>query len=412
MNDETRPIHRRRFLRSLGALFSSVSIWPRFAKAAGLYNVGAFWQKVGHNQLWVWGLNTYGQFGLGNRISYSSPVQVPGSWAQVDSAWTYSTSAAFSLGIRTDGTLWSWGDNTYGELGQGTHGTSKDQSSPVQIAGSWTQIACGGQNWNNPFALGIRIDGSLWAWGDNSLGTLGQGNTTLYSSPVQIMAGTTWKYVGRGYWNWFAIQTNGTLWACGAQGAGELGTGQVGTGYNTPVQIQGSWIQAMCAVDGSAGGSSIGIKSDGSLWGWGGNADGDLGHGDLVSYSSPVQIGTASWTQAMLSGASAGVGIRTDGTLWAWGNNSGGNLGQGDQVSRSSPVQIPGQWRSVFTQESSDNNGYTIAIRADGTLWSWGDNNAGNLGLGNKTNYLSPVQVGTGTWSAISGGANTVMLLK
>jgi alpha-tubulin suppressor-like RCC1 family protein len=414
--------NRRSFVGKVAAAIASALFWPRILRAAGLYNVGAFWQKIYYNHLWVWGTNTYGQLGTGNVTSYSSPVQVAGSWTQVDSGWTCDTTSstvrAFSLGIKTDGTLWAWGDNTYGELGQGTHGTAHDASSPVQIAGnSWIQASCGGQGWNNPFGLAIRVDGSLWAWGDGSAGTLGQGTTTSYSSPVQIMPGTTWRYVAGGYCNWLAIQTNGTLWACGGQGAGELGVGSVNTGYSSPVQVGGSWSQVMIQCDSSAGGFAAGIKADGSLWGWGGNFLGDCGIGNTTTnQTSPVLAGGSnSWTQVSIGAFSHGLAIRSDGTLWAWGNNGNGQLGTNDTNARSSPTQIgSGTWRVVcaIPANSANNYGASLAIRSDGTLWGWGYNGNGQLGNGGTTSYSSPVMIAAGNWGSVIATGNTVMALR
>lgn len=410
------PSQRRTFLKSFLATLATYILRPHRAFAQVI--PFAFWQRVYSNHLWVWGVNTYGQLGNGTHTSYSSPVQLTGSWVQVNSAWTddttSATAVAFSVGIKADGTLWAWGDNVWGELGQNTH--TGLFSSPVQIAGSWIQATCGGQGWNNPFGLAIRSDRTLWAWGDGSAGTLGQNSTTSYSSPVQVLGGKSWAMISGGYGQWMGIQINGTLWACGAQGAGELGLGTASTQYNSPTQVGGSWVQAVVMCDTSAGGCAGGIKADGSLWTWGGNSNGDLGVGNTTSYSSPVLVSSASWLQLSMSSGSAwgshGMAIRVDGTLWGWGTNFGGQLGIGDTTNRSSPVQVPGSWRSVFAMQTGS-SGCTLAIRSDGTLWAWGDNSTGLYGIGNSTGfYSSPVQVGSSTWSYIGGGQNTVMALK
>lgn len=404
---------RRSFIKDILSLLAWSSFWPRLARAQMI--PFAYWRKVPQTNLWVWGVNTYGQLGLGNRTSYSSPVQLAGSWLQVNSAWTINP-AAFSMGIRTNGTLWAWGDNTYGELGQGTSGATHDFSSPVQIQGSWVQAACGGQGWANMYGLAIQTNGSLWAWGDNGQGTLAQGNTTSSSSPVQVMPGTSWNAICGGFGNWLGIQTNGTLWACGSQGAGELGVGTATAPYSSPVQVPGSWTQALIMCDTSPGGYSGGIQSNGTLWMWGGNGNGDLGLGNLTEYSSPVQLGSNSWIQLSMSSGSAWGGhvlaIRSDRTLWAWGRNVAGQLAQGNTTDYSSPVQIPGSWRQVFAVQTTGNSA-SFGLRNDGTLWAWGDNTSGIFGLGNSTGmYSSPVQVGTGGWAFIGGGQNCIMALN
>lgn len=398
-------LQRRQFVKSLSAFFSWCLLKPR--KALAQVIPFSFWQKVTHTSAWTWGVNaTFGQLGVGTHVSYSSPVQLTGSWAQLDSAWSGSPVVTFSMGIRTNGTLWAWGDNAYGELGQNTH-TGKF-SSPVQIAGSWIQMSCGGKGWTNPFGMAIRSDRTLWSWGSAP--------TTSASSPVQVAGGTSgsWAMVAAGYEQWFGIQVDGTLWACGGEGAGELGIGQTTGGAGSPTQIAGSWVQVNSQCDSSAGGFSGGIKTDGSLWMWGGNGAGDLGTGDTNTYSVPVQIGTYSWIQLSLACSSYALAIRADGTLWGWGDNSNGQLGVGDTTARSSPVQVPGQWRDVFALSTAPggNGGATLAIRNDGTLWGWGDNTSGCIGIGSTTSYSSPVLVSGGTWSTLSGAAFTAFALK
>ena len=404
---------RRKFLKSFFTFLTTGLFWPKTAFSQIIPFV--YWRRP-QNNLWVWGVNTLGELGTGNVTSYSSPVQVAGSWDQVNSAWSMDSNApnlAFSLGVRNDGTLWAWGNNTNGELAQGTH--AGKFSSPVQIAGSWNQVSCGGQGWGYMFGLGIKSDRSLWAWGNGLEGNLGQSNALSYSSPVQVLAGTSWTSVHGGFNNWLGIQTDGTLWACGTQGAGELGVGTATTSYNSPVQVGGSWIQAMIMCDNSAGGVAGGIKSNGTLWMWGGNGAGDLGTGNLTAHSSPVQIGSASWTQLFISSGSLNsshaLAIQTNGSLWAWGGNSTGQLGQGDLVNRSSPVQIPGQWRSAFGLQTGIGCA-SLGIRSDGTLWAWGDNSTGLFGTGNTLSFSSPVQVGSSNWAFIGGGQNSLQALK
>jgi alpha-tubulin suppressor-like RCC1 family protein len=301
-----------------------------------------------------------------------------------------------------DGTLWAWGDNSFGELGQGTHTGKK--SSPVQIAGSWIQASCGGKGYFAPWGMAIRSDRTLWTWGNGS------------SSPVQVTGGSigSWTLIAAGDENWLGIQVDGTLWGCGSQGAGELGLGTSTTGYATPTQLGGSWTQVTIQADSSPGGSSAGIKVDGSLWTWGGNGDGDLGTGDTNEYNSPVQIGTYSWTQVSLSPGSHTLAIRADGTLWAWGANTNGQLGVGNTVSYSSPVQVPGQWINAFALGTSfgGDTGVSLAIRSDGTLWAWGDNTSGCVGVGSLVSYSSPVQVGTSKWTSLAGGTFTAFAIK
>jgi len=399
---------RRTFLKSILVLGAFSFLRPRIARAQVI--PFAFW-KSQNNSLWIWGVNTYGQLGTGNTTSYSSPVQVPGSWNQVSSAWTWKTTGnatdAFSMGIKTVGTGWAWGNNNYGQLGLGN---TTAYSSPVQLAGSWNQLSCGGQGWDNLFSLGIRSNQTLWAWGDGSFGQLGQNSTTSYSSPVQVGA-LSWSSVSAGYAQWLGIQTNGTLWACGSTWAGEIPSGPQPGAYSSPVQIAGSWSQAFVTVDSSAGGYAGGIKTDGTLWMWGGNGNGDLGNNNAnVAFSSPVQI-AGSWTQLSICSSSFTAAIRSDNTLWTWGANSNGQLGNGTTTDSAVPIQVPGTWKYVcVTSSNSGTGGCTHAIRSDGSRWAWGDNSSGLYGNGTTSSVSSPIQIASGHWSFVGGGPNTVML--
>ena len=340
-------------------------------------------QFVG-NTLFCWGFNSHGALGDNTATSKSNPVQtVTGgiNWKQVASG---NNNTAV---IKTDGTLWRWGLNTNGQLGDNT---ATKKSSPVQTIAfgtNWKSVSCGLYN-----TAAIKTDGTLWTWGDNSNGQLGD-NTIANSpwgksSPVQTIAfGTNWKQVSAGSGHTAAIKTDGTLWTWGSNNLGQLGDNT--TAYkSSPVQtvtFGTNWKQVSC---GSIVTSAI--KTDGTLWTWGGNGYGQLGDNTIVSKSSPVQtiaFGT-NWKQ--ISSGSNTVAIKTDGTLWTWGGNGYGQLGDNTIVSKSSPVQTIAfgtNWKQVSASIST-----TAAIKTDGSLWLWGRNAYGNLGDNTTTNRSSPVQ--------------------
>ena len=292
--------------------------------------------------LWSWGLNTNGQLGTNDRNHRSSPVQTVAG----GSNWKQSSTGHSSIGgIKTDGTLWTWGLNTNGQLGTNDR---NHRSSPVQtVAGgsNWKQFEMGqGSN-----ASAIKTDGTLWVWGRNTYGELGTNNTTHYSSPVQtISGGTNWKQVSMGFYHMAAIKTDGTLWVWGTNWFGQLGTNST-VSTSSPVQtITGgtNWKQVSCGIY-----STAAIKTDGSLWVWGNNSYGQLGTNNITSYSSPVQTiaGGNNWRKVSM-GLYHTLAIKTDGTLWTWGRNSYGALGDNTIIHRSSPVQtIAGgnNWVSV-----------------------------------------------------------------
>ena len=279
--------------------------------------------------LWVWGLNNSAQLGDNSLVSRSSPVQTIAK----GSTWTQVNNAA---AIKTDGTLWLWsiyvGDNK-----------NITRSSPVQTI-------CGGTNWKFVSnRLAIKTDGTLWVWGGNNYGQLGINSIIVKSSPVQtICGGNNWKSVS-------------------------------------------SWVH------------SVAIKTDGTLWVWGYNPNGQLGDNTTVNKSSPVQTicGGTNWKH-ISAGFDFTVAIKTDGTLWTWGRNADGQLGDNTIIDRSSPIQtICGgtNWKSC---SNGTGQYHTLAIKTDGTLWVWGNNYNGQLGIntnGPSTQRSSPVQT-------ICGGTN------
>ena len=349
--------------------------------------------------LWVWGDNVNGQLGQNNTTSQSSPIQLPGNnWKAVSGGW-YT-----QLGVKDDGTLWAWGENGAGELGQ--NNTTK-YSSPVQIPGTtWStsidNIAetTGGGSLSSSAVT--KTDGTLWVWGENAEGELGQNTAVKYSSPVQI-PGTTWKNVSAGGYWFLATKTNGTLWAWGGNTFGVLGQSQEGGAgrKSSPTQIPGTtWDMAYANNEHTA----MAIKTDNTLWAWGSNERGTLGQNQGgLDYSSPVQIPGTTWAKGGYGSARAGSGaIKTDGTLWRWGRNYFGQLGnnQNDFTAQSSPIQVPGTWSSVSLTYQG-----MIALRTNGTMWYCGQ---GSYANGTVVKYSSPVQIPGTKWklvnSAFAGG--------
>jgi len=235
---------------------------------------------------------------------------------------------------------------------------------------------------------------TLWVWGSNSNGQLGLGNTTSYSSPKQLGALTTWASISSSPYSKlnFAITTSGTLYGWGQNANGQLGLGNT-TAYSSPKQVGAltNWLKV-------AGGAyfTLAVKTDGTLWSWGNSAYGQLGLGNTTQYNSPKQVGALTAWLNISANYGSSLAIKTDGTIWGWGLNNYGQLGLGDATSRSSPVQIGAltNWSTVSTS-GVDQGG--MATKTDGTLWGWGRNQDGQLGLGNTTDYSSPKQVGSST---------------
>lgn len=342
--------------------------------------------------LWGWGQNTQGQLGLNVTVNRSSPVQVG-----TDTNWSkVSTGANFTLAIKTNGTLWSWGENGSGQLGYVTFGANI--SSPVQVGllTNWSEVVA---SKNSNATAAIKTDGTLWVWGNGSTYGLGRGDNNSISSPIQLGTDTDWKTIDFRSNHLIAIKTNGTFW--------QFNSNTTQAWYNvftSPIQITDAtnWSKISTKTTGNTSQTTVAVKKDGTLWSWGMNLFGELGDGTVIAKQSPVQIGTGTSWSDVSNGSNFTMAIKTDGTLWTWGQNLSGELGINLTANRSSPVQVGllSGWSKISAGTS-----YSMAIRTDGTLWSWGTNSGGQLGIGTTVNRSSPVQIGTDTnWSVVSAG--------
>jgi alpha-tubulin suppressor-like RCC1 family protein len=346
--------------------------------------------------LYTWGVGGNGVLGLGNTTYYSSPKQVGSltDWASIIFAKGNSANAQTAMAIKKDGTLWGWGKNTSGMLG---FGNTTSYSSPKQVGAltNWSNVVSG-----TGFTVAVKTDGTIWTWGKNDKGQLGRNNTTYYSSPKQLGTLTNWSSAAASAASCVAIKTDGTAWSWGVNTSGELGLSSATYYFSSPKQIGAltTWRYV------SAGQSYFcAIKTDGTLWSWGRGAGGATGLGTTSNYSSPVQIGAlTTWLTVAASYARMTLAVKTDGTLWSWGTGNGGGLGLGNQTNYSSPKQIGAlnNWLKVAA------GGYLgAAVKTDGTLWTWGLNYQGQLGNGNVTARSSPAQVGAlTTWLSVSAG--------
>ena len=256
--------------------------------------------------------------------------------------------------------------------------------------------------------VALRADGTLWAWGKNSNGQLGNGTETSTNTPQQIGTDTNWQAVSAGWNHTVALRTEGTLWAWGYNGSGQLGNGTYG-GINTPQRVGGdtNW-QAIAAGEAH----TVALHTDGTLWAWGRNDSGQLGNGTYTSTNTPQRSGIETNWQTIAAGDGHTVALRMDGTLWAWGHNRFGQLGNGNYTSTNTPQRIGtnAKWQAVAAGGQ-----HTVALHTDGTLWAWGYNRDGQLGIGVFTTNApygvnTPQQVGTDTnwhvvgWDAVGLG--------
>jgi alpha-tubulin suppressor-like RCC1 family protein len=306
--------------------------------------------------------------------------------------------------VRSDGTLWTWGYNVNGELGDGT---TTNKSSPIQVGTdtNWTAVSA-----MYHYTVALKSDGTLWAWGYNAVGQLGDGTTTIRKTPVRVGTATNWAKVAAGAVHTVALKSDGTLWTWGDNSSGQLGDGTT-TGITSPIQVGAgtNWVAVDAGYD-----HTVALKSDGTLWAWGSNSYGALGDGTTTIRKSPVQaLGGPNW-RTITAGDYYTAARRVDGTLWAWGYNSEGQLGDGTSTDRNSPVQVgvDHNWVSAAAGAGSWGS-HTAALRSDGTLWTWGDNGSGELGDGTNMSSYFQGQVGSDTdWKAVSVGRGSTIALK
>lgn len=368
------------------------------------YFITEYWlidQYVG-DTLWSWGSNSAAQTGTNISIAKSTPVTTLSSgttWKQV------ACGDQHTAAVKTDGTLWVWGYNLYGQLG---NNTTFNRSTPVTIfsgATNWKQVACGKNH-----TASVRNDGSLWSWGRNNNGQLGTFDTTDRSIPTASYTGTAdWIQVSCGYSHTSAIKVDGTLWTWGDNTYGQLGTFDTTTRC-TPVTtfIGGTnWKQVACGNY-----HTVAIKTDGTLWAWGNNVNGELGTFDTTTRCTPVTtyIGGTTWRQVS-GGSNFTLAITIEGTLWVWGSNAYGQLGTFDTTTRCTPVTTYAggtNWKQV-----SGGGFHSASVKSDGSLWVWGLNSTVQLGINNTITRCTPVTIFIGgtNWKQVSaGGSHTVAL--
>ncbi len=325
--------------------------------------------------LWAWGYNRTGQLGNGIYQRMLIPTEIGPGWSAVASAVTH------TVGLKTDGSLWAWGGNSFGELGDGT---TLSRFSPTQIgsATDWGALAVGANH-----TVAIKTDGTLWAWGRNLTGQLGDATLIDQRNPVQIGTDTNWSAIAAGQGHTVALKTDGTLWAWGSNANGQLGDGTVVNKLSpTPIGAGMSWI----AIDAGTR-YTVALRGDGTLWAWGENGYGQLGDGTLVGRNSPTQIGTATDWEAIAAGTSDHtLALKTDDTLWAWGLNHRGQLGDGTLINKNAPTQIgtDTSWSAIAVGDV-----HSIASQFDGSLWAWGYNPYGQHGDGTQIEKPVPTRI-------------------
>ena len=287
---------------------------------------------------------------------------------------------------KTDGSLWCWGENSNGELGDGT---TNDSLVPVEVTGNdtWKSISDSDVLYRQ-YSCGIKSDDTAWCWGENSgNGQLGDGTTNDSLIPVEVAGGGTWKVISPGYLQGCGIKSDGTAW-CWGQNDGNLGDGTWNSS-KTPVEVAGG---ATWKTITAGNQYTCGIKSDDTAWCWGYNNYGEIGDGSPTGTKrlSPVTVsGSATW-KAISAGEDHSCGIKSDGTAWCWGQNYAGELGDGTSNDSLVPVPVSGghTWKTI-----SAGYYYTCGVKSDDTAWCWGGGWGGQTGLGSTSHTDVPTPV-------------------
>jgi len=312
-----------------------------------------------------------------------------------------SAGSVHTVALKSDGTVWAWGYNDGGQLGDGT---TTHRNTPVQVTGLADVIAVSA---GSVHTVALKSDGTVWAWGSNLSGQLGDGTTTQSNTPVQVADLTDVTAVSAAVSYTVALKSDGTVWAWGLNHMGQLGDGTTTTS-RTPVQVTD--LTDVTAV--SAGEYlTIALKADGTVWAWGSNTNGQLGDGTTaVSRNKPVQVVGLTDVTAVSAGGVHAVALKADGTVWSWGRNNEGQLGDGT-TSSNTPTHLV-----ALTDVTAVSAGryYTVALKADGTIWAWGYNGSGELGDGTTSTSYTPVQVVVDLTdvTAVSAGSQHAVALK
>lgn len=313
-----------------------------------------------------------------------------------------------TLAIKEDGSLWAWGSGSHGQLGNGidwdSEGFEVYETAPIPVSPgtTWKSVATG---WNHVVA--IKSDGTLWTWGNNDNGQLGDGTIIDKNLPQQIGTENDWVYISCGQHATFVLKANGTLWACGRNNNGQLGDGttvnkntfvQIGTDNNWK-SIEAGWFH------------TLGMRIDNTIWAWGDNSFGQIGDNTTIDKHTPVQVGNSTNWQRITAGQSHSLAIASNGTLWAWGCNLLAQLGNNTTTNSHLPIQIETDtdWVNI-----AGGNNYSFGIKSDGSLWSWGMDNDGLFGSGSENiQVLTPTHYNTGeNWISIATNASHAIGLK
>lgn len=328
--------------------------------------------------VWAWGYNWAGQLGEGTLTDRSTPIIIPG----LSGVTAVAAGDGHTVALKSDGTLWAWGRNENGQLGLGVRYRSVRR--PMQVTGISNVVAIAA---GTAFTVALKADGTVWEWGMQCCeGFLGHANSSDVLAPKQVAGISEVTAIAARNSQTFALKADGTVWAWGYNSYGSLGDGTT-IERHSPVQVLG--LTDVTAIV-TGGYHSFAWKSDGSIWAWGSNQAGQFGDGTQNSSYVPVEIPQLSDVAAIAAHNSYTMLLKTDGTVWTCGlSNFGSRLDDGSEP-HYVPTQVPGLTDVVAVAAGLF---FAAALQEDGTIWCWGDNEFGQLGDGTTFDSANPVQI-------------------
>ena len=371
-----------------------VSLWGGARESIALKSDGT---------VWTWGLNSCAplgpgacsKLGDGTQISRSLPIQVrgPNNAGFLTSVTAIMGGEHTNYALKSDGTVWAWGGNFTGQLGNGNY---TNTVTPVQVSGLVSVTMLGGRGYHN---LAVEVDGSVWAWGWNKFGELGHDTSaspcpfglfgTCSNVPLQVLGITNPLTVTGGGFFSLALMPDHTLMGWGDNNAGELGDGTT-VSRAAPVHVNGVLSNVLNV---SAGWKhAIALTSGHTAWTWGENGEGEIGIGisSTTGITVPFQVSGLGVVTAVSAGDRFTAILKSDGTVWTWGYNAFGQLGDGTYINRPSPVQVQGLSHVVSV---AARDYHVLVMKDDGTVWAWGSGGYGELGDNVFADSTHPVQV-------------------
>lgn len=376
-----------------------------FTKVASVYgNVYSYWDtNLSPDTSYSYYVQALDEDGNLSPVSAIVAIKTPTAAIAGPAVVPVTAGSEYSAVRLNDGSAWAWGDNSYGNLGIGSLADASAPRQTVYGAAYLTNVSALDAFYHT---LAVMSDGTVWAWGYNYSGQLGiAADNNDHPTPIQIPGLMDIKAVAAGEYHSLALGSDGTVWSWGGNYDGQLGNRFDDGYYNNqpaPVRVVGpdgtGFLTDVTAI--TAGyATSVALRADGTVWTWGSNSSGGLGIGtsDDVPHPVPVQVPGLTNIVAISGGYSHYMALKSDGTVWTWGENYTGQLGNDTESNSYSPVQVivPGGTNEYLSGVTSIAAGgyHSLALKNGGTLWAWGENYSTQLGDGTTTNRLTPVQV-------------------